>query len=172
MWFDGCETVQEVKERYRLLCMRYHPDRGGDTRTMQDINAAFTVAFEHTKKRQNDAHNAQKESGFKYSEETRSQYVPYCREAPEEFRAMITELIRLGVDVELCGVWVWVSGDTRPAKEALKKLGFRWHAKKKMWYYRPFWAASEKNSNVPMENIRAAYGSQKYRRDDEGLVRI
>ena len=37
---------------------------------------------------------------------------------------------------ELIGEWLWISGDTWKHKETLKKLGFRWASKKKMWYYR------------------------------------
>jgi hypothetical protein len=31
-----------IKKRYRELAMRHHPDRGGDTETLQAINQAFT----------------------------------------------------------------------------------------------------------------------------------
>ncbi len=32
---------EEIKQRYRSLAMRHHPDRGGDTAKLQDINAAM-----------------------------------------------------------------------------------------------------------------------------------
>jgi len=32
-----------IKRRYRLLAMRHHPDRGGDTGTLQDLNRAMDV---------------------------------------------------------------------------------------------------------------------------------
>ena len=41
---------------------------------------------------------------------------------------------REGIEIEVCGSWVWVSGDTKPHKERLKALGFCWHSKKHCWY--------------------------------------
>ena len=41
MYFANCNTPEEVKSKYRLLAMENHPDMGGDTRTMQDINAEY-----------------------------------------------------------------------------------------------------------------------------------
>jgi hypothetical protein len=38
------------------------------------------------------------------------------------------------IRIELIGTWLWVSGDTKPVKEELKKLGFSWHSKKVCWY--------------------------------------
>lgn len=46
MYFDNCRTEEEAKRTYRRLAMLHHPDRGGSTAVMQDINAeysAFTV---------------------------------------------------------------------------------------------------------------------------------
>jgi hypothetical protein len=33
--------LETIKRRYRQLAMRYHPDRGGDTLRLQEINAAM-----------------------------------------------------------------------------------------------------------------------------------
>lgn len=35
------KTVTELKGNYRKLANRYHPDRGGDTMTMQKINTLY-----------------------------------------------------------------------------------------------------------------------------------
>ena len=32
-----------IKKTYRRLVMRHHPDRGGDTQQLQNLNAAMTV---------------------------------------------------------------------------------------------------------------------------------
>ena len=43
--FDLAEpvTFAEIKQRYRRLVMREHPDRGGDTATLQTLNDAMAV---------------------------------------------------------------------------------------------------------------------------------
>ncbi|WP_297232202.1 LPD23 domain-containing protein [uncultured Flavonifractor sp.] len=37
-YFAGCNTAEEVETRYRELAREHHPDLGGDTSTMADIN--------------------------------------------------------------------------------------------------------------------------------------
>lgn len=39
-YFEGCSTRESVATRYRELALKHHPDvKGGDTKTMQAINA-------------------------------------------------------------------------------------------------------------------------------------
>ena len=38
------------------------------------------------------------------------------------------------VKVEIIGTWVWVSGDTKPHKNILAKMGLHYSGAKKMWY--------------------------------------
>lgn len=40
-------TPQEIKQRYRMLAKKYHPDRGGDARQMQRIIAAYEYLLKH-----------------------------------------------------------------------------------------------------------------------------
>ena len=35
---NDCKTLDEVKAQYKKLAKQYHPDLGGDTATMQEIN--------------------------------------------------------------------------------------------------------------------------------------
>ena len=40
-----------------------------------------------------------------------------------------------GLEINLCGSWVWIGGDTKPQRDVLKSLGCWWAAKKKLWYW-------------------------------------
>lgn len=42
-------SQQQIKQRYRLLAKRYHPDRGGDPRQMQQIIAAYDLLTKERK---------------------------------------------------------------------------------------------------------------------------
>ena len=44
-YFTGCKTLDDLKREYRRLAMLHHPDVGGDTATMQAINAEFDARF-------------------------------------------------------------------------------------------------------------------------------
>ncbi len=39
--FTNCYTPEDIKKRYRDLCKKYHPDKGGDEKIMQDINSQY-----------------------------------------------------------------------------------------------------------------------------------
>lgn len=44
-FFEGCNTLQEVKYKYRVLAKENHPDRGGSLQTMQEINGQYAKAI-------------------------------------------------------------------------------------------------------------------------------
>lgn len=44
---DAATDYPTAKRRYRELAMRHHPDRGGDTDSLQAINAAMAVLARH-----------------------------------------------------------------------------------------------------------------------------
>jgi len=145
MFFDGCKTLNELKERYRKLAMENHPDMGGDVATMQKINAEHDEVFERLKNAWN-MENPDKKT----------------TETPEEFRDVLSKLFRLpGIVIELCGSWLWISGDTKPNAAGLKAAGCRWSANKKMWYWRHWMDGMYHKKHTPftMNAIRATYGS-------------
>lgn len=143
-YFSDCKTSQEVKSEYRRLAMKYHPDRGGDAKIMTAINRAYKQALERV------ATDSQKRSGNGTFENLDDGYM-----------AIINTIIAMdGVELELCGLWLWLSGNTRPHKEEIKKLGFKWASKKKKWYWRPEWYQRRGNRKEwDMTDIRNKYGS-------------
>lgn len=40
-YFKDCLTLDEVKAMYKKLAKEHHPDHGGSTETMQQINAEY-----------------------------------------------------------------------------------------------------------------------------------
>lgn len=155
-YFTNISTLDELKKAYRCLAMEHHPDCGGDTQTMQAINAEHDVLFEQLKRQQNTRAAADPTGRTRKTTET-----------PEEFRRVIEQLLKLGnLTVELCGSWLWISGDTKPHREALKAAGCRWSSSKKMWYWRHkedgcTWSRGKSS----MAKIRRQYGSQTFTHD-------
>ena len=104
-YFTNIRTLDELKAAYRRLALKYHPDMGGSTEIMQEINNEHDALFEQLKRQ----HNA---SADEYHQTT---------ETAEEFREILAVLLGLpGLTVELCGSWLWISGETRQNKDALK----------------------------------------------------
>lgn len=42
-FFSHCTTLDEVRSTYQKLAFKHHPDRGGDTATMQAIKVEFAL---------------------------------------------------------------------------------------------------------------------------------
>lgn len=63
------------------------------------------------------------------------------------------------ISIEICGVWLWLSGETRKYKKELKELGFHWASQKGMWYlhFDDYHKFSQKSTS--MDYIRFKYGS-------------
>lgn len=142
-YFKNCSTMEDLKKEYRRLALKNHPDMGGSVEAMAEINAAYEAA----------CHRMQDEPTEKAS----------------TFIDMIDALIRMGVDVEICGSWVWLSGNTYAHKDAIKAMGFRWSAAKKRWY----WAANlgkKRRGTASMNQIRKNYGSRVYKASAQAIA--
>lgn len=87
-----------------------------------------------------------------------------------ELQGIVDALKDVDVDVELCGSWLWISGDTRPHKELLKGLKCRWSRRKARWYYCPEKSRKGyfgKRREVTMPKIRLMYGSEQLQATEE-----
>ena len=142
------QTAEELKKMYRKLAFTHHPDNGGNEEEMKIVNSEYAQLFDKLK----DIHtNAQ---GERYTKET--------KETPEQFISIINELIRFdGMLIEIIGSFIWVSGDTKPYKEQLKAMGFKWSPNKSSWYLVPEGYKRKNRKHYSMDDIRGMYGSQE-----------
>lgn len=147
-FFKNVNSLEALKKEYRRLVMIHHPDHGGNTATMQAINAEHDALFEALKAKHNAEHDAEHQT----------------TETPEEFREIIEALLRMdGVEVELCGSWLWIGGNTRAHKDDLKAAGCRWSSSKKLWYWRHAEDAHRwHRGRSTIGEIRTKYGSQYF----------
>ncbi len=135
------EIMPELtKIAFRLAAKKYHPDiNQAGTEMMKIINAAYDILKNYT--------------GTIESDESDIEY-------PEALNKALTAIINLaGINIEICGAWVWITGDTYQHKAALKENGFRFASKKKAWHFRPDNWKSRSRGQTTMEEIRGKYGS-------------
>jgi curved DNA-binding protein CbpA len=160
-YFEGCTTSEEVKTEYRRLCKQWHPDLGPQeekaerTRTMQEINAAYARAcaahrFDEMREHAR-AHNRPEPTAQDFAD---------AAAVDERIRAAIEKIIGLdGLEIEICGLWVWVGGNTKPNRVALKAAGYAFSGKKIKWYFAGVPAG--RSRGMDMDDIRARYGSTR-----------
>ena len=147
-YFKMPKDYADFKAQYRRLAMQYHPDVGGSEEIMKIINAEYDFLFPQMR----DKYNAQQR------EHNRAE----TTETPDDYKTIISALLRMGLIVELCGTWLWISGDTKPHKDKLKSLGCVWSPKKKMWSWKPPQEYRRYNRTHSMSYIRNKYGSTKF----------
>ncbi len=63
-----------------------------------------------------------------------------------------------GIEIELCGTWLWVTGETRPVADVLKRNTFRWARRKQAWYFHTG-SFSKRGRVMTLDEIRERHGS-------------
>ena len=150
------KTVEQLKKMYKKLAMQYHPDLGGSTEVMQQVNNEYDTLFARLK----NVH--EKADGEVYTAEDKT------AEMPEDFREIINRIIGLdGIEIELIGNWIWVYGNTYPHKETLKGLKFRWSKSKKSWYWHDEGYSKVGRKTFDLETIRGMWGSTKIEKESK-----
>lgn len=146
-WFIGLKTLKEIRAKYIKLANLYHPDKGGDESTMKEINNEFDycrIFFKNSFTGNSDTETRDAES--------------FDDKALQDVLNIIAGLS--GIEIELCGSWLWISGDTRPHKAILKKAGCFWASKKLRWYWHPKEErAGRSRGKATIEYIHNKYGS-------------
>lgn len=160
-WFNNPSTLEELKKQYKQLAMEHHPDRGGSTEAMQEINNEYDVLFSSLR----NTHRTAEGKTYTTEKET--------TETPEEFKNIINILINLeGVNIEICGSWLWLTGNTKEHKEVLKSLKFRWSKSKRAWYYHTSDYKKKSKKTFSLDEIRDLYGSKTVQAKPEMKIAI
>ena len=148
IYFKSCTTIAEVKAMYKQLAKQFHPDVTGNDTTaiMQAINSEYAKAIKLAA------------SGANLSQDEQDAEILNA----EQYRNAVNAVINLqGINIELCGGWLWVSGNTYQYREIFRSNGFYFASAKKMWYFRsPEYATSNRKKHT-MDEIRTKYGTQK-----------
>lgn len=151
-YFKDCKTIDEVRALYKTLAKKNHPDRGGDTATMQTINKEYAFAAAHIAR------------GAGLSEEETEQQIKFS----EQYRNVIEQIVNLpGIIIELVGAWIWVTGETMPVRKQLKEAGLFFAYKKLAWYFRSD-EYKTRGGKKSLSEIKRKYGSERINRDYSG----
>ena len=141
---EGSVTSEIVRAAYLAACKRYHPD----------LNPAGSEMM----KLVNEARDSLKEAKYPLEQSNESDPYDYGAEICEALNKIIH---LLNIKIEICGSWVWVSGNTKEHWLLFKEAGFRFSGPKKMVYFRPEDQNRKyRKGSMTMEEIREKYGAQ------------
>lgn len=154
---SGNITLETIKKTYKKLSLKYHPDRNPNgAEMMKLLNAALECVNRSADRL--DAGFTHDEAAYNYG---------------ETFNAILAQLKALdGLSLEVIGNWIWITGETKANKDALKSIGCRYASTKKCWYFRPEEHRSQFNrKSHTLEEIREMHGSHG-RHQSKGRQRL
>ena len=157
--FSSVTSLDDLKLQYKKLAFKNHPDRGGKTEVMQEINNEYEqllnrIINEASKDQYQDS--SENGRGFWSSRSEHS-------EVEKKVKQAIDAIINLdGLDIEIIGVWVWVSGDTKQHKDKLKEAGFVWNRVQCKWVF--IGKKSNGRGRMTLDQMRELHGSQKVKK--------
>ena len=152
-YFADCQTVEEVKAKYRKLARENHPDLGGDPEAMKAINNQYEQALKHCDG-QTSTGTDKKEHTYRYDAEVEAEIM-------EIIQKLIAIVADAKVEIILIGRWIWITGDTKPLKENFKELDCKWHRDRSCWFWR---SASDRGRGQGgnLEELASKYGCQDF----------
>lgn len=156
LYFKNVETLEDLRKQYRNLLKKFHPDQpNGSVEATKEINIEYDKLFNILK----DQHPTDKENTHEFNEEF-----------DKAFRNIINKVIDLNVNIEIIGSWIWVSGNTYSIRETLKRLNFKWIAKRQCWawHIEPF--TKKGNKSKTMDELRKYYGSSVIKKEESYKV--
>ena len=137
-------TEETAKTAYRQACLKFHPDRNPAGNEMMKLI--------------NEAKEALKGATYPIEYKNDDSY-----NYGEEINEALNKIINLqGLVIEVCGSWVWVSGEkSKEHWPLMKEAGFKFSPPKKMVYFRPQYAKTRrfKKDGLSMDEIRGKYGA-------------
>ena len=154
-FFENINTLEDLRKQYKELLKQHHPDNGGNLEIMQAVNAEYDKLFKILKNQHESNYSSDSDTA-----NTNYNNMKYDFAEDEKLREMLNRIIHFeGIDIELVGAWIWVSGNTYSCKKELKELGFKWAKQKKMWYWHSEAFRKKSRKSLSMDDIRNYYGS-------------
>lgn len=156
-YFEGIKTLEDLKKEYKKLVLKLHPDRNKEKDTTKDFVEMQKQYKEKFEKVKNTFINSK---GEYYEKEN--------TEAPEEFVEIIDSIINFeGVNVEIIGTWIWLTGETKNYKNEIKEAGFHWSNNKFAWYYHTGAYRKRGKKTFTMDELRARFDTTIIRKQEK-----
>lgn len=165
-YFKNVDTLESLRKQYKELLKRFHPDNpNGSTAACQEINSEYDKLFKLLK----DKHESKQTSADGAKENYTNMHYDFAED--KAIREMLQKIIHLSdIVIELCGSWIWISGNTYQHRKELKEIGFMYASKKKQWYWHSETFKKKSRTTLSMDDIRNYYGSTEVKTESRILL--
>jgi hypothetical protein len=144
-YFKEVTGINEAKSVFKKLAKQLHPDVGGSNEEFKLLNSIYTDYLENK---------------IYFSNESKFDL---------ELEKIISQILHYeDLIIEVVGSWIWLSGNTKPIKEKLKDLGFKWASKKKQWFYGEMKGRNPNEKS--MDDIKSKYGCETVRTKSQNKI--
>lgn len=152
-WFNNISDLSALRKEYKRLAVLHHPDKGGSTVDMQQINAEYDIISKRLIDSDTDFSDGRKTYEYKVS---------------DDLKMKIDQIIHLKeITIEVIGSWIWVTGNTKPVKEDLKSADFKFSRKKSAWYWHCGEYRKKNKKNFDLDELRCMWGTDNIENEAE-----
>lgn len=125
---DGEINIETLTKAYKKAIFKHHPDHGGTSQSFIELKNAYEYLMRELQY-----------PSKKYSSDSK-QVEDIMANYSQELINKIMELIEKfatndDININIIGDWIWLDGETKPHKEAIKSLGFKFSKNKVAWYW-------------------------------------
>jgi hypothetical protein len=147
------KELDDLKKQYLKLAKKYHPDAGGTTAQFQDLQNEYEKLFDKIIQGSS-LNNEQKQTEIQID---------------EAIREVVNKLVLIeGIDIELIGKWLWITGNTYPYRAIFKSVGMFPTKKNNVFYWVYKGVESAGRGKMTIEEIKQKYGSHKIEKPKGG----
>lgn len=159
-WFSPAPaTLAEGQALYRKLAATHHPDVGGSTADMQEINNEWDALRPLLPK----FCSKQARDGRQQYQQAHAAEQAAKSAQNEEAAKMAAELAKMpGLQFDVVGSWIWADTNHKYLHQ-LEALGFRWSANRCKYYWHPEGDASRRNRKASYQDLYNKYRGESYR---------
>ena len=139
----------------------------------EDITKAINAEYDQLFKVLKDRHESKSasDSGNQNAKQSDYNRNMYDWENDKALREVLQKIIRFdGIEIEIAGQWIWMSGNTYSYKKELKEIGFKWASAKKQWHFHAEIFRKKSHKQLSMDEIRNYYGSTKVQTESKELL--
>jgi hypothetical protein len=160
-YFLEQKTIEDLRTDFHRLCITMHPDKGGNHADFIEMKKEYDSLIERSVYLSN-------RSDINENKEPRHSAIH-----EKEISDMLEKIFSVpGITIELCGSWIWISGNTFAVKSQLFALGFRFSGTKKKWYFSPYMSTERKRGVYSMKKIYQKFGREVVESDAKAQLQI